>query len=239
MTQARLATAVTHAGIAVRYTFYAVGALVFAVIAIGMLMIWQNRIVISSDKAAFHIASPQLAQLPVTSKTITGGRYGRIELVQYGQWHDRNLDMAIALTMPPANNSVWREAAMDGIRPPRGRFLQTATYHDLETRFGAIRAREARFEADGQWKQCLTYISRFNTDAVHLIGWWCDASGAKPSPDRLACTLDRLVLDGSLYAGDADKFLRERMARSSTCSSAPVAQTMDTRTHTSTQRRRY
>jgi hypothetical protein len=236
---ARLVTAVSNAGIAVRYAFYTVGALVFTVAGIGMLMIWNNRVRISDEKPAFHLAAPQLSQLPMTSKIVTGGRYGRVEMVHYGQLHDRNIDMAVAVTMPPAN--VWRDNATDlpGIRPAKLRYSQTSTYHDLETRFGAMRAREIRVEADGQWKQCLTYISRFHTEAVHITGWLCDPSGAKPSPDRLACTLDRLVLDGQLASKEADKFLRERMARSPSCSSAPVAQSIDTRQRTSSPQRRF
>lgn len=235
--QARLVNAVSNASIAVRYAFYTVGALVFTVVAVAMLMMWNNRVRLADDKPAFHLAAPNLSQLPMTSRIVIGGRYGRVEMVHYGQLHDRNIDMAVAVTMPPAG--VWRDNATDlpGIRPTKVRYSQTSNYHDLETRFGAMRAREMRVEADGQWKQCLTYVSRFSTEAVHITGWFCDPSGAKPSPDRLACTLDRLVLDTPLASKEADKFLRERVARSPSCSSAPVAQSIDTRQRTSSPRR--
>jgi hypothetical protein len=36
-------------------------------------------------------------------------------------------------------------------------------FYDLETRFGAVRAREMRVDADGRWKQCLAFRSRFDT----------------------------------------------------------------------------
>ena len=237
MSQSQLVTAVANAGIAVRYTFYAVGALVFTVVLIVMLSVWNNRVRVGEEKVAFHLPAPMLAQLPMSSKVITGGRYGRIEMLQYGGLNDRNMDMTIALTMPP--DGVWRDNASDlpGIRPAKARYSQSASYHDMETRFGSIRAREMRIETDGRWKQCLTYISRFKTAAIHMTGWICDPNGAKPSPDRLACTLDRLVLDAPLASSEADRFLRERMARPASCSSAPVAQSIDTRARATAPRR--
>ena len=86
-----------------------------------------------------------------------------------------------------------------------------------------------RVDTDGRWKLCLTYYSRFASDDVVLAGWYCDASGGKPSPDRLACLLDRLVLDAPLQSRDADAFMREQAARAPRCSASPVSQTVDTR----------
>ena len=86
-----------------------------------------------------------------------------------------------------------------------------------------------RVDTDGRWKQCLTYYSRFPSESVVLAGWYCDASGTKPSADRLACLLDRLVLDASLESREADLFMREQSVRTARCSASPVSQTVDTR----------
>ena len=112
--------------------------------------------------------------------------------------------------------------------PRNMRYAMTSIYHDLETRFGALRATEFRVESDGQWKQCLAFASRFDTTAFYLVGSFCDASGAKPNAGTLACMLDKLTLDRDLASRDADAFLRTRMARPASCSAIPVSQTTDT-----------
>ena len=128
--------------------------------------------------------------------------HGRIETRHYGQIYDRDMDLTVALIMPPKDRAT---ITIDGlpdipdIKPLRNRrVVSNAFNHDLETRFGPLRATDVRVDTDGRWKQCLTYYSRFATDDVVLAGWYCDASGGKPSPDRLACLLDQLVLDGPL-----------------------------------------
>ena len=55
-----------------------------------------------------------------------------------------------------------------------------------------------RVDTDGRWKQCLAFRSRFDTAAVYLTGWYCDGSGSKPSPNALACVLDKLVIEREL-----------------------------------------
>ena len=113
----------------------------------------------------------------------------------------------------------------------RARMVFSSTYHDLDTRFGAVRATEMRVESDGQWKQCLSFASRFETTAVYFVGWFCDASGAKPSPDRLACILDKITLNKELASKEADDFMRAKIGKGALCSATPVSQTIDTRTY--------
>ena len=103
------------------------------------------------------------------------------------------------------------------------------SYYDLQTRFGPVRAREFRVEADGRRKLCLGFLSRFDTPSIYLKGWSCEASGIKPGIYDLACNLDSLVLDQTLASAEADAFLRERMRLPKKCSGEPVTQTTDTR----------
>lgn len=109
------------------------------------------------------------------------------------------------------------------------RAVMTSTHYDLETRLGEFRATEMRVNADGRWKQCLAFRSRLDTPAIYLTGWYCDGSGARPSPTALACILDRLTLHGELASREADQFVRVRLSRSPSCSSEPVTQTTDVR----------
>src|SRR5437588_8297327 len=104
----------------------------------------------------------------------------------------------------------------------------TSTRYDLATRFGECRATEMQVDADGRWKQCLAFRSRLETAAVYLTGWYCDGSGSKPSPNLLACHLDKLVLERELAVKDADTFMRGRMTKVARCQAAPVTQTTDT-----------
>jgi hypothetical protein len=88
---------------------------------------------------------------------------------------------------------------------------------------------------DGRSKPCLGFISRFDTSAVYLKGWICEANGSKPNASSLACTLNALVLDAPLASVDADRFMRERMVRGGSCAASPVSQTVDTRSRTPRQ----
>lgn len=232
ITQKDVVATVSVAGIMVRYGFYLVGAVVLALIGITITTAWGWRARTIDAKPAFRIAAPELARLPLRSKVILSW-HGRIEARHYGQIYDRDMDFTVALIMPPSGSA---KITLDGlpdvldIKPLRNRRLVSNAFnHDLETRFGALRATDVRVEIDGRWKQCLTYQSRFATDAVVLAGWYCDASGAKPSPDRLACLLDRLVLDAPLESREADSFMREQGSRAARCSASPVSQTIDTR----------
>jgi len=220
------------AGILIRYSFYLVGVITLGIIALSMTTVWGWRARTIDERPAFRIASPDLNRLPLTSKVILSW-HGRIETRQYGQIYDRDMDFTAALIMPPNDRA---KITFDGlpdildIKPLRNRrTVSNAFRYDLETRFGSLRASDMRVEIDGQWKQCLTYQSRFATDAVVLAGWYCDAGGGKPSSDRLACLIDKLVLDAPLNSRAADAFMREQAARPAKCSSSPVSQTIDTR----------
>jgi hypothetical protein len=234
--QNRVTSVVTNTGIVIRYSFYLLGALVFVMIAIGAAYVWSNRVVQIDTPPAFRIASSNITRLPTSGNVVAGGRLGRVEILQYGQLYNRDIDLTAVLVMPQKGTLAGTEFGqmLRDVRSLRGmRTVFTPNYYDLETRFGEMRATEMRVYSDGRWKQCLSYLSRFDTTAVYLAGWYCDGSGAKPSADTLACALDRLVLDKPLASREADTFIRARMARPANCMAAPVSQTVDTRTRTS------
>jgi hypothetical protein len=219
-----------YAGAFIRYAFYLLGALVFAVILIGVLSVSKTRVKRVEQQPAFRLDAAELARMPVRSHVITG-HGARMEVRQHGQLHDRDADMTIALVMPPrgwpGGNQLGVELANMG--PARlVSWRLTQAYYDLDTRFGPVRAAEMTVDADGRRKLCLGFLSRFDSTAVYLKGWHCEASGTKASPDNLACILDRLVLDSRLSSAAADAFLRERAARKAFCAARPVTQTTDT-----------
>ena len=223
---------VSVAGVAIRYGFYLTGALTLGLITVGMTTVWGWRSRTIEAMPAFRIAAPELVRLPMRSKVILSW-HGRVETRHYGQIYDRDMDLTVALIMPPKDRAT---ITIDGlpdipdIKPLRNRrVVSNAVNHDLETRFGPLRATDVRVDTDGRWKLCLTYYSRFASDDVVLAGWYCDASGAKPSPDRLACLLDRLVLDSPLESRGADAFMRQQASHAARCSASPVSQTVDTR----------
>jgi hypothetical protein len=232
ISQKDVVATVSAAGLVIRYGFYLTGGLTLALIAIAMTTVWGWRARTIDAKPAFRIAAPELARMPMRSKVILSW-HGRVETRHYGQIYDRDMDLTVALIMPPKDRAA---ITIDGlpdipdIKPLRNRrVISNAVNHDLETRFGPLRATDVRVDTDGRWKLCLTYYSRFASDDVVLAGWYCDASGGKPSPERLACLLDRLVLDGPLDSRDADSFMREQAKGAPRCSASSVSQTVDTR----------
>lgn len=222
---------VAIAGNIIRYSFYLVGALVLGLIGIAILSIWKIAPKPVSAPPAFRITSPTLGRLPVTGNVVESSWLGRAEVRQYGQLHNRDIDLAVVMVMPPKGVGMGTEFGQDLrevnlLRNARATMLSTR--YDLDTRFGEFRATEMRVDADGRWKQCLAYRSRFETASVYLTGWFCDGTGAKPSADLLACMLDKLALDNTLASKEADEFLRGRMNKAMRCQAAPVTQTTDT-----------
>jgi hypothetical protein len=232
----RLNSVATNAGVAIRYSFYLGGALVFAIIVVAIAYVWFNRVQHIDTPPAFRVAAPQLARLAASGHVTTGGKLGRAEILQYGHLHNRDMNMTVVLFMPRSDTFMGTEAGqimrnVHSLRPMRA--VYTQNYYDLETRFGDVRAADMRAYTDGRWKLCLSFLSRFDIASVFLAGWYCDASGAKPSAHALACMLDRLALDKPLASKSADAFIRARIARPPACSAMPVSQTADTRSRTS------
>jgi hypothetical protein len=223
---------VSGAGALIRYSFYLIGALVLGAIGIVMMWAYNGRTQVLDEQPSFRVASPQLTRFPARTQIVSGGRFGRMEMTQYGTFYNRDVNFTIAIGFPPADASIKFDPApqLASLRPQNLRSVMSANYHDLETRFGAARAMEARIETDGQWKQCLAFVSRFETTALYLIGWYCDASGARPNAASLACILDKLTLDRPLASKEADAFMRMQGARPASCSAMPVSQTTDMRT---------
>ena len=181
---------------------------------------------------AFRIASGEFAGKTATGHVVTSSRLGRAEVVQYGQLNNRGSDLAVVLVMPPKGVGMGTQFVQDltdlNLLHLKRSITMSGTHHDLDTRFGEYRATEMRVDADGRWKQCLAFRSRLETTAVYLTGWYCDGSGSKPSPNSLACLLDKLVIDRELAVKDADTFMRGRMTKAARCQAAPVSQTTDT-----------
>jgi hypothetical protein len=229
-----LINAVTGAGVLIRYSFYLIGAIVAGMIGLGIMSLYSGRTRTVDERASFHIASSQLTRLPSRSQTVTGSRFGRLELLQYGALHNRDVNFSIGMGFPPSGALITADTMpqVASLMPRNMRSVMSASYYDLETRFGPARATEMRIESDGQWKQCLAFASRFDTTAVYLMGWFCDASGAKPNAGTLACALDKLTLNKDLAFEDANAFIRAKMVRPASCSAIPVSQTTDTRYRT-------
>ena len=222
---------VSAAGTLVRFGFYAAGLGFFLVVGLGLHYLWGNRVVRVDAKPAFRINDSSLASLPTTTRVISGGNLGRIEVINYGSIHNRESDLAVAMVTPDRTSAIDPQIAVS-LRHANimqnAQVLMTSNYYDLNTRFGEIRAVEMRVDSDGRWKQCLAYRSRFNDESAYLLGWSCDGSGAKPSADHLACVLDKLTLERPLASAEADAFLRAKALRPASCSARAVTQTSDT-----------
>ena len=185
-----------------------------------------------SSKASFQINAPELTRLTPRANSARFNA-GWQETLQYGQVFDRNTDFTLVINMPSnPDTPLVRDYSyeMSSLRPLlRTAYVGSSTYYDLQTRFGPVRAANFQVNSDGQIKLCVSYLSRFETPAVYLKGWYCEASGARPNFHTLACMLDRITLQGVLPTATAQSFFEERMKRSARCSAEPVSQTTDTR----------
>ncbi len=220
------------AGAVIRYAFYAIGALVLGAIGLGIMAVgnWVPKAV--DAPPAFRINAGEFASKATSGQVVTSSRWGRAEVLQYGQLHNRTSDLAVALIMPPKGIGMGTQFLQDltdiNLLRAKRPIIMSQTNYDLDTRFGEYRATEMRVDTDGRWKQCLAYRSRFDTAAVYLTGWYCDGSGSKPSPNALACVLDKLVIERELASKEADAFLRGQMAKPARCQADAVTQTTDT-----------
>jgi hypothetical protein len=230
----RLTIAATFAGIAVRYSFYLAGTFMFAVIGLIAVLIWTwtSHLEPVAAKPVLQIAAADLARLPLTSNASKSG-IGWKETLQFGQLYDRDTDFTLIATMPSnLGPQIRRDVVGDSVdlRPISGASYYPISNYDLETRFGAVRAAEFRIAIDGRTKLCVSFLSRFDDAALSYKGWFCEANGARPSVNGLACMLDRVRLKAPLPSAEAQAFFSERQARPARCSADPVTQTTDTGT---------
>lgn len=233
--QSHVATVSTYAGKAVRYSFYVAGTFVFAVIGMISLQVWGflNARQVTA-KASFQINTPELTRLPSTANSARFNA-GWQEVVQYGKVYDRGTDFTLVVNMPSSPEVPQirdYSSEMSNLRPLlRSAYMAmgVTAYYDLETRFGPARAANFQINSDGQTKLCVSYLSRFDTTALYIKGWYCEASGARPNFHTLACMIDRITLKGVLPTAAAQSFFEERMKRPARCSAEPVSQTTDTR----------
>lgn len=75
---------VSGLGIIVRYGFYAIGAVVLAMIGIIVFRGLSPQLSILSERPAFRLAAAELGRLSASTQVVSGKRIGRIETRQYG-----------------------------------------------------------------------------------------------------------------------------------------------------------
>lgn len=234
--RATLRTATRTATSFVRFSFYAAG--IFGFISLGLLASWiwtrlPGYVPGIKSQPVFQVQANVLTHRPQTMKAETN-YYGWVQTLQYGQLYDRDVDLTMVMIVPhERHQTLARDYASEiaGLRPLYGRRMPSSlsrSFYDLETRFGPVRASEFAINADGRTKLCISYLSRFQSPAVYLKGWYCEANGARPSFSALACIIDRLAVSKPLASKEATDFITERMKRPARCYAEPVSQTTDT-----------
>lgn len=234
MTRSNVEIAARYSGAMIRYAFYAAG--VFAFLFIGLVASWTWKRLPPSPadvKATpvFEIATNIQPPRPPVTKA-ENNSYGWVEMLQYGQLYDRDSDLTMVMIVPKDHyQNLTRSYASEiaSLRPIAGRgYSSSAQFYDLETRFGSARAAEFSINADGRTKLCISYLSRFESPAFYVKGWYCEANGARPSYRVVACMIDQLALRRALPSTEATAFITERMKRPAKCLAEPVSQTTDT-----------
>jgi hypothetical protein len=191
--------------------------LVVLIAAIGFGVHLRNR---AADPAVMRFADREIAGLPTRSHITNDPARGRGEVREYGLLDDRQMDATLIMLTPAAGQRGMRDFMQElrDLDPVKNstRATMAATY-DLQTRFGSYLATEIQVDMVGRWKDCIAFLSRFETTAIYIKGWFCDGIGDRPNAERLACALDGLVVDGPLATAGADAFMREHIARPSFC----------------------
>ena len=222
---------ISIAGNLIKYGFYTIGMLVLGIIGLGIMSLWKIPPKPIDVPPAFRTTAQGLSRLPVTGHLLSSSLIGRAEVRQYGRLTNRDIDLAVVLFMPPKGVGMGTEFVQD-LRTlnllKMTRMSMTQTHYDMDTRFSEFCGTEMRVDTDSRWKQCIAFRSRFDSPSVYVAGWYCDATGTKPSADAVACMLDKLVLDKELDSKEADTFLREKMTKRANCMGSPVTQTTAT-----------
>lgn len=232
--RSQITETLAFAGTTIRYLYMLVGIAVFAITASVM---WRGASFLSyltpSAATPVEITVPDLARLKPVSKAWQNGM-GTLQEVSYGRVYDRDTDFKLVVVMPSQSMQASAWNFMSELRDMReiynARYAYPQTFYDMETRFGPIRSTHFQMEVDGRAKLCMAYVSRFETGSLTYKGWFCEANGARPNPNALACMLDRLVIKGKLPSADAQAFLDTKIRKPGHCTADPVSQTVDTRT---------
>jgi hypothetical protein len=215
----RLILAAAPGGVLTRkYVFLGLGAgLVIIIAGIGFMSHLRGR---ADDPAGVRLSDREITQFPTRSYIATSASLGRGEVRQYGLLDDKHMDATVIMMIPPPGQMGGRDFSQEVRELDAVRNATRATIagsYELQTRFGLYQATELQVDMVGRWKDCLAFVSRFDTSAVYVKGWYCNTIGEKPNPERLACALDGLTVDGRLATADADTFMHGRIARPSFC----------------------
>jgi hypothetical protein len=191
--------------------------LIVLIAAIGFGVHLRNR---AADPAAMRFADREIAGLPTRSHITHDAARGQGEVREYGLLDDRHMDATLIMVAPSAGQSGMRDFMQElrDLDPVKNatRATMAATY-DMQTRFGSYIAAEIQVDMVGRFKDCIAFLSRFETNSIYIKGWFCDGIGDRPNAERLACALDGLAVDGPLGTQAADAFMREHIARPSFC----------------------
>ena len=232
---------VSAAGLVIRYTFYLVGALTLALIAIAITTIWGWRARTIDAKPAFRIAAPELARLPMRSKVILSW-HGRIETRHYGQIYDRDMDLTVALIMPPNDSRdhhhrrLARHSRHQAVaQSPHGlQRVQSRSRNALRSIACDRRARGHRRPLE----IVPDLLQPFRTDDVgaRRLVLRRERRQAEPGSPRLPARPP-----GARYAARIRakpmRSCASKAARAARCSASPVSQTVDTRSRSSSGNR--
>lgn len=216
---------------ALRYGFYFVA--VVALLAIGLVWYrlgtprissFQDDITTVDGAPDFRINSDLVGNLPISGKTQTSYRLGRVEILAYGSVQSVQNDMSVVLAMPPAGmNLPWHyhDQFHDTYLLAGIPFVEQFAYYVLETRFGPLLSTHVTLKFGENFKNCLTFTSRSASDPFYLTGWYCtQQNDRRPDalrPEAIACALDKLSV-GRKIPNDALRLLSDRAKLAPSCS---------------------
>jgi len=216
----RLLQAAAPGGMLTRRPIFLGLAVALIALIIGLPMVLSQMRARDRDPAVVRFSDPNISRLHTRSFIAENGVIGHGEIRQYGLLDDPNRDVTLIMVIPPAGQSLARDfvtevRSLDLLRNA-AHAAMTRSY-EVQTRFGLYQAADLQIDMVGRWKDCLAFMSRFETNSIYIKGWYCDDVGNKPKAEKLACVLDSVVIDRALESASATAFMREHSARPGFC----------------------
>jgi hypothetical protein len=96
---------------------------------------------------------------------------------------------------------------------------QNGASYEMFTRWGKFSGQDYNYrETNGRMRDCIVFLSVFETPEFSIGGFYCNADGAPAAAGPLACMLDRIQLDSEAKVTPATTFLRQKASEPAKCS---------------------
>jgi hypothetical protein len=151
----------------------------------------------TSAQISYELGPTRFSTLVGDRLSATSGRFGRRDSINLGSSANAadNLMIMVDYPNPDATDRFDRDVmAATRSLPGRWQFLSTSDGYKyaLATRWGRLAGEGFVLKSDALMKNCISFVSRFETRAIIMSGYACAAPGRDVSVAEIACLIDGL-----------------------------------------------